>query len=439
MFKSRYLTANDRPGAYPDSWYAATAHALPPFAPVSGREHCEVCIIGGGFTGLSAALHLAEQGRDVLLLEAHRAGWGASGRDGGQVSGGQRVEQDELEDMLGVDQARTLWDLAEESMDLVLELIRRHEIECDFRPGVLHADHKPRYVSRTRKLVRKLQREYACDHIRFVPREQLRDMLGTTAYHGGLLDTKGGHLHPLNFALGLARAAAAAGARIAERSPVLGYEAGEESRPVRIRLENAEVEAEHLILACNGYLDDLDATTARRVMPINNYIIATEPLGASRAKALIRDDIAVADSKFVINYYRLSADTRLLFGGGESYSGHFPKDIKSFVRKPMLEIYPQLADVKIDYGWGGTLAVTLNRLPYLARLSPRVVTATGYSGHGVAMATFAGRVLAALLEGDSRRFEAMAAVPSPAFPGGRLLRWPLLVLGMTWYALRDRL
>jgi gamma-glutamylputrescine oxidase len=439
MFKSRYLTANDRPGEYPASWYAATANALPPFAPVSGHEKCEICIIGGGFTGLSAALHLAQHGRDVLLLEAHRAGWGASGRNGGQVSGGQRVEQDELEDMLGVEKARTLWDLAGESMDLVLELIGTHGIDCDFRPGVLHADHKPRHVPHTEKLAGKLRQEYACEHVRFVPREELRAMLGTTAYHGGMLDMKGGHLHPLNFALGLARAAVAAGARIAERSPVLGYEAGDKGKPVRIRLEGARVEAEHLILACNGYLDDLDAPTARRVMPINNYIIATEPLGEDRARSLIRDDIAVADSKFVINYYRLSADHRLLFGGGESYSGHFPRDIRGFVRKPMLEIYPQLGDVKIDYGWGGTLAVTMNRLPYLANLSPRVLTATGYSGHGVAMATFAGKVLAAMLGGDSHRFGAMAAVPSPAFPGGRLLRWPLLVLGMTWYALRDRL
>ncbi len=439
MFKSRYLTANDRVGEYPDSWYTATATTLPPFAPLTGHEKCEICIIGGGFTGLSAALHLAEQGRDVRLLEAHRAGWGASGRNGGQVSGGQRVEQDELEDMLGADKARTLWDLAEESMDLVRELIRVHAIECDFRPGVLHANHKPRHVPRTERLAEKLQQDYGCEHVRFVPRVELREMLGTTAYHGGLLDMKGGHLHPLNFALGLARAASAAGARIAERSPVLDYEAGGKTGPVRIRLEKADVEAEHLILACNGYLDDLDAPTARRVMPINNYIIATEPLGKDRARQLVRDDIAVADSKFVINYYRLSADHRLLFGGGESYSGHFPRDIKMFVRKPMLEIYPQLDDVKIDYGWGGTLAVTMNRLPYLARLSPRVLTATGYSGHGVAMATFAGKVLAALHGGDSRRFEAMAAVPSPAFPGGRLLRWPLLVLGMTWYALRDRL
>jgi gamma-glutamylputrescine oxidase len=436
VFTPNFLTANDKTGAYPDSYYAASAHPIYGFDTFDGDVTCDVVVIGGGFTGLSSALHLAEQGYDVVLLEAHKVGWGASGRNGGQVGSGQRREQDELEKMLGVDDARKLWDIAEQSKDIVKSLIKKHGINCDWKPGILHADHRERFVKGTHEYADKLRDEYGYDQIRNINRDEMRDMVGSEFYHGGSLDMGAGHLHPLNFALGLAVAARQAGVRIYENAMVTEYSTDEN---VTVKVQGGTtVTGQMLILGCNGYLDGLDDRVARRVMPINNFVIATEPLGEDMARALIRDDVAVADSKFVINYYRLSADNRMLFGGGETYSYHFPKDIKSFVQPYMLEVYPQLRDARIDYGWGGTLAITMNRMPYFRRVEKRVFSASGYSGHGVAMATLAGQIMAEAVSGTMERFDVMANVPVPEFPGGKSLRYPLLVLAMTWFSLRDR-
>ena len=429
------LTANDRPGAYPDSYYRATANRLEPFAPLVEDATCDVCIVGAGYTGLSAALYLAENGFDVMVVEAHRVGWGASGRNGGQLGSGQRLDQVQLERDLGQKAARQLWDLGRDAKTLVRDLIDRHDIECDYRPGILHADHRQRYVDDSRAYAEKLQRDYGYGQIRFVDREQLTDMVDSPAYFGGTYDTGAGHLHPLNFALGLARAARDAGARIHENTRVSKIETG---ATTRVQCGNLKVMARHVLLACNGYLGDLDTTVARRVMPINNYIIATEPLTGDRAHAALRRNIAVADSKYVVNYFRLSRDNRLLFGGGESYGYRFPRDIKAFVRPHMLAIFPQLKDVQIDYGWGGTLGITMNRMPHLRRLEGGVLTASGYSGHGLGMATFCGRLAGELICGTASRFDMMAAIPTPDFPGGAKYRRPLLALAMLYYSLRDR-
>ena len=260
-------------------------------------------------------------------------------------------------------------------------------------------------------------------------------MIGADAYVGGVLDPRGGNLHPLNYALGLARAAAAAGVRIFETSPVHTID---QKSPAKVQTDAGHVIADHVILACNGYLGGLNRKVAARVMPINNFVIATEPLGA-RVDEVLRRDVAVADERFVVNYFRLSHDKRLLFGGGESYGYKFPKDITATVRKPMLQIFPSLKDVKIDYAWGGTLAITMRRLPYLARLAPNILSASGYSGHGVGNATHAGYLMAKAIEGDDAGFNTMAALPTQPFPGGAALRNPLLVLAMTWYSMRDRL
>jgi gamma-glutamylputrescine oxidase len=431
-----FLFRNDRPGVHPESYYAATANPIAAFPALAGDTDCDVCIVGGGFTGLSAALELTERGLDVVLLEAHRAGWGASGRNGGQAGSGQRRDQDWLERAVGHEDARRLWDIAQEAKALVKERVARHEIACDLKPGILHVDHKRGFVAASHAYAEKLQREYDYQDIRAVGGDEARGMLGSTLYYGGWLDTGAAHLHPLNFALGLADAARAAGARIFERSPVIGVDAG---TPARVRTEAGQVRAHFVVLACNGYLDGLSPHVAARVMPINNFIIATEPLGEERARQIIRDDVAVTDSKFVINYFRLSADRRLLFGGGETYSYDFPADIKAFVRPYMLRVYPQLADARIDYGWGGTLGITLKRMPYFARMAPNVLTASGYSGHGVALATLAGQILADAVEGTLGRFDVMAGIPARAFPGGTKLRYPLMVLAMLWYGVRDRL
>lgn len=430
------LHANDRRGEYPRSWYAATAAPAPMRPALAGPRRADVCIIGAGYTGLSAALHLAEAGLEVVVLDAHRAGWGASGRNGGQAGTGQRRDQEELEAMLGRPDARRLWDLAEEAKALVRSLIARHAIDCDASPGIIHADHKARHVPHSRAHAEKLNREYDYPHIRFVDREEMRTLVGSPAYHGGTIDTDAFHLHPLNYALGLARAAEAAGATIFEQSEVTRIVRGD---PAVVRTAGGEVSAAHVLVACNGYVGGLEPGTAARVMPINNFIIATEPLGEARAGQLIANNAAVADSRFVVNYFRLTPDFRLLFGGGESYGYRFPADIPAFVRRPMLKVYPDLADVAIDYGWGGTLAITAKRLPAYRRVSANILSASGFSGQGVTLATLAGRLAGEAILGQAERFDVMAAIPATPFPGGAYLRQPLLAAAMSWYALRDRL
>ena len=430
------LTANDRAGEYPPSYYAVTAKGIVAHPSLQGDLQADVCVVGGGYTGLSAALHLAQRGYSVVLLEAQRVGFGASGRNGGQVGSGQRLEPDALEKLFGAERAKTLWDMGEEAKETVKSLVAAHSIACDLKPGVLHAELRPRNVGAYAAEVEKLRTAYNYDKIEFLDRDAVRAALGTTAYHGGTLDRGAAHLHPLNYALGLAQACVEAGVKIFENSRVTEVRRG--SKTI-VRTKAGKITAGFAVVGCNGYLGDLEPEVAARAMPINNFIVATEPLGRERARALIRDDVAVADSKFVVNYFRLSADHRLLFGGGESYGYKFPKDIAAKARNPMLQIYPQLKDVKIDYAWGGTLAITRSRLPAFRRLSENIFAAGGYSGHGVAMATLAGKLMAEAIAGTAERFDIMASVPTPRFPGGTSMRWPLLALAMSWYALRDRL
>lgn len=430
------LHANDQSGRYPDSWYAASADKLPPFARLQGSHSVDVCIIGGGFTGLSGALHLAERGYSVALLEAQRAGWGASGRNGGQVGSGQRRDQRELEKMVGIDDARHLWTLAEDAKTLVKSLIDEHAIDCAHKPGVASMEWQAKNVPHDHAYAQYLEQVYGYNKIQPLDRAAACELLGTEVYHGGSLDMGAAHIHPLNFALGLARAATAAGVQVFENSQVIKIEPGKRVSSIT---EHGKVSAGHVILACNGYLGGLNEKTAAHMMPVNNFIVATEPLGQGGAQALIAQDVAVYDSKFVVNYYRRSDDHRLLFGGGENYGYRFPKDIRAVVSKAMLKVYPQLKGVKLDYAWGGTLAITLNRLPYFARVAPNILTASGYSGHGVALATLAGKVTAAAIAGQAENFDVMARIPMLPFPGGRKLRYPGLLLAMSWYAMRDRL
>ncbi len=428
------LTANDTAGQYPASYYAATVTPLDAFPTAAGAMSCDVCVVGGGYSGLSSALHLAQAGYDVVLLDAQRVGFGASGRNGGQVGTGQRIGQDDLEDIVDLPQARALWDLSLESVDLVRDLITDHELDCGWSAGILEADHRAKNVPHSHEYAEKLRREYDYDLIRPVGKDEMRSLVGSRAYYGGTLDMGGGHLHPLRFALGLARAARNAGVRIHEGSKVTGLTADGV-----VSTDQATITAKNVILGCNGYLGALQPQVAQRVMPINNFIAATEPLSDADARALIRDNHAVADSKFVINYFRLSEDNRMLFGGGESYGYKFPKDIAATVRKPMLEIFPQLKDTRIDYAWGGTLGITMNRLPHFSRVSDNVLSISGFSGHGVAMATLAGKLAAQAVAGQAEKFDVFSTLPSPRFPGGPRLRTPLLALAMLWYSMRDRL
>ncbi len=426
--------ANSDAGEYPYSYYLATAKGVVEPQILAENIKADVCVIGGGYTGLSAALHLREKGHSVVLLEAQRVGWGASGRNGGQVGTGQRQDEMTLEKQFGRDTARRFWDSAEAAKSTLRDLITRHGIDCDLQSGQMVTAAKAADAPKLEARVEKLQRDYDYAQIAYLNRDQLQACLGSERYHAATLDHGAMHLHPLNYALGLARACREAGVRIFELSRVSGYT---RAAPSTVTTAQGQVMADHLVVACNGYLQDLEPRVAGRIMPINNYMLATECL--SNPQEIIGNGACVHDTQFVVNYFRLSADGRLLFGGGETYRQKFPADIASFVRPYMLAVFPQLAQKSIDYAWGGTLAITLSRLPHMGRLAPNLYFAHGFSGHGVATGSFAGKLMAEAIDGEHLGFDLFASLPIRPFPGGTLLRWPGLVLGMLWYALRDRL
>ena len=422
-------------GAAP-TWYEASARRNPPWPALDGSTLADVCVIGGGYTGLSCALHLAERGFRTVLLEARRVGNGASGRNGGQLGSGHRRDQLTLERELGQERARLLWSLAEEAKALVRALIARHRIECDLKPGIAIAAHRPRHARALAREADHLSTRYGYDALDLLDRAALRAEVDSADFWGGLMDRGAGHLHPLDYARGLARAAAEAGVDIREGTPVTGLASG---APCKVLAGPHTVTADAVVLACNGYLDALDPRMGGRIMPINNFILATEPLGEARARALIPNDVAVVDTRFVVNYFRLSRDGRLLFGGGETSSSRLPADPGPLVRRCMLRIFPQLADVRIDHVWGGTLAITRSRMPSIGRLESGLYYAQGYSGHGVALATLGGALVAEAIAGTMERFDVFARLPQPPFPGGKYLRWPTLALALAYGALRDRL
>ena len=422
--------------SYLKSWYAATSAPHPDHPPLAGELRCDVCVIGGGYTGLTAALELAERGYDVVLLEAERCGWAASGRNGGQIITGYNKPMATIERWVGRADARRLWDFGEEAKAQLAERVERHAIACDLTWGFAYAAVKPRHLDDVAALEREMRVDYGYDRARRLDRVGMREQLGTDAYIGGLLDEGSGHLHPLNYALGLARAAAAAGVRIFEHSRVTALDSGPAPWA---RTAQGRVQARHMVVAGNAYLGGLVPGLARNIMPVATYLVATESLGAERAAALIPTNIAVAEMNFVLNYFRRSSDHRLLFGGGVSYSGLDAPGLKQAMRAKMLGIFPQLRDVQVEYFWGGHVAITMNRMPHLGRLSPTTLFAHGYSGHGLALAGMAGRLMAEAIRGTAERFDVFTRIPHQPFPGGRRFRTPALVLAMLWFRLRDLL
>ena len=421
---------------YPDSYYAATAVGVHDHEMLVGKLRADVCVIGGGFTGLSAALNLAEQGFDVVLLEAERIGFGASGRNGGLIGSGQRLDPVDMEHRFGHDIARQFWDFAEAAKAEIRTRVSRHEIDCDLQYGQLEGIHKQRYVGWPVEYAEALAERFDYPHVRALDRERTREFVATDDFLESIYDEQAMTIHPLNYALGIAQAAREAGVRVFEGSRVVDYS---RSDPATIWTANGSVDAAFIVLACNGYLRKLEPRVAGKIMPINNFVIATEPLGAPRANELIAGRFGIHDTRFVVNYFRLTHDHRLLFGGGENYRAGFPRDIARFVRPYMLRLFPQLDDVAIDYAWGGTLSVTVNRLPHVGKLEPNLYFAQGYSGHGISTANFAGKVLAEAIAGTADRFDVFANLPIRTFPGGTLLRYPGMVLGMLYYAIKDRL
>ena len=420
----------------PDTYYAATAPGREVHPALAGRESADVCIVGAGFTGISAALHLAERGYSVVVLEAARIGWGASGRNGGQIGSGMRQTMRSLERSCGRERAAGLWALCEEAKAIITERIDRHRIDCDWRRGNLLASTRERYMGWIEGEAEFCHRRFGYGGYRMLSRAEVREEIASGSYAGGRMDEGGGHLHPLRFVLGMAGAAVRAGARIFEDSRV---EQVRWESPAEVSTANGVVEARYVILAGNAYLGRLEPRIESRVMPIVNHVLATEPLGERRARSLIRSGACVHSTRFVVDYYRCSADHRLLFGGGETYSDRPLDDPKAFVRRYMLRVFPQLAEVRIDYAWSGRLAITMNRLPHVGRVAPNGFFAQGFSGHGVALTQIAGKLIAEAVSGTAERFDVMAGLRHRAFPGGTWFRHPLLVLGMLYYMLRDKL
>ncbi len=420
-----------------DSYYAAAAPTLPAAAALAGRVSCDVCVVGGGIAGCSAALALAERGYRVVLLEAQRLGWGASGRSGGQVIFGTAVDQSELEGMLGADDARRIWDISLAGLALLKQRIERHRIDCDWVDGQMFAAIKPRQWLQLRAWQAELAQRYGYGSTRLIERAELRALLATERYLGAMHDSNGGHLHPLRYTLGLARAAALAGVEIHEHSRALGFTAA--GGKVRVRTAAGAVECAQLVLAGNAWLGDTAPALQRKLMAIASYVIATEPLGEQRAQRLIANNAAVCDTNWILDYFRRSSDHRLLFGGRVNYSLLDMRAVAPATRRRMLGVFPQLAGVRIDYAWGCLLDITLSRAPHFGRLEPNVYFLQGFSGHGVALAGIAGQLAAEAIAGTAERFDVFARIPHRDFPGGMWLRRPALALAMLWYRLRDLL
>jgi gamma-glutamylputrescine oxidase len=418
------------------SYYSATAHDAPRHRSPDGGTSCDVCIVGAGIAGCAAALELAERGYRVVLLEARHVGWGASGRSGGQAIFGYGTSQQNLASQVGLEDARRMWDVSIEALDWVRGRVARHGIDCDLNWGHLHVATKARQRRELLGLQRELAELYGYRSPRFLERGEVEALLATTRYCAGLYDPRSGHLHPLNYTLGLARAAVDAGAVVHENSPVTQVEPGD---PLRLTTPCGTVTARHAVLTRGGYLAGLRTPADWRVMPVGTYVAATEVLGIERISSLIRENIAVADVNFVLDYFRRSADHRLLFGGRVSYSGIDERDTGRATGARMRRVFPQLAGVKLDYVWGGYVDITMNRAPDFGRIGSNLYYLQGFSGHGIAMSGMAGRLVAEAIAGQAGRFDLYGRLRHRVFPGGRWLRTPALVLGMLWYRLRDLL
>ena len=392
-------------------------------------------MVGGGIAGLSAALHLAKRGYSVALLEARFVGYGASGRSGGQTIFGLAVGQRVLLREVGAADARRLFDLSIEALDCTQALIAEYAIDCDYRPKHVHVATKPRHVRELQAWIAELHDEYGYASARLLSRDEVQTEVRSDRYLGGLLDTRSGHLHPLKYTAGLARAAEREGATLFDGSQVLDY------RPSRggvsVQTARGTLQCAHLILCGNAYLGPVAPRLARRILGVGTYMVATETLEPARARELIPGNAAIADLNWILDYFRLSADARMLFGGRVSYSAIQPPHLAESMRKRMVRVFPSLADVKIDFTWGGFLDITRTRAPDFGRLAPNVYYLQGFSGHGMALTGLAGKLVAEAVAGSAERFDVFARIPHRDFPGGALLRRPSLMAAMLYYRLRD--
>ncbi len=417
------------------SYYAATAHPASPRPPLAGRERADVCVVGAGFSGLATALSLAERGYHVVVLEAARVGWGASGRNGGQIVNGYSRDLDVVEKRYGTAAAEALGSMAFEGGDIIRERVARYGIDCDLREGGVFAALNRRQLHELEGQVASWQR-FGHSGLELLDEQGIRHHTNTGLYVGGLLDRWGGHIHPLNLALGEAAALEGLGGVIHEDSAVTEVVSG--ATPT-VRTADGAVEADHVVVCGNAYLGHAVPALRDKVMPVSTQVIATEPLGEETARRLMPAGTCVEDCNYMLDYYRMTADHRLLFGGGTVYGGTTPANIIGKLRPHLARTFPEIANVRIDYAWSGNFALTLTRIPHLGRLHDRVYFTHGYSGHGVTTTHLAGRLIAEAIDGEPERFDAFASLRNYPFPGGRLLRVPLSVLGSWYYQAREKL
>ncbi|AKT30704.1 FAD-binding oxidoreductase [Pseudomonas syringae pv. actinidiae] len=420
---------------YPQSYYAASANPVPERPALQGEVETDVCVIGAGYTGLSSALFLLENGFRVTVLEAAKVGFGASGRNGGQIVNSYSRDIDVIERTVGPRQAQLLGQMAFEGAAIIRDRVSRYGIQCDLKDGGVFAALTSKQLAHL-EAQQRLWERYGHSHLELMDKRRINEVVACDQYIGGLLDMTGGHIHPLNLALGEAAAVETLGGTIYEQSAAIRIERG--ANPV-VHTAQGRVRARFIIVAGNAYLGNLVPELAAKSMPCGTQVITTEPLSDELAKTLLPQDYCVEDCNYLLDYYRLSADKRLIFGGGVVYGARDPANIEAIIRPKMLKAFPQLKDVKIDYAWTGNFLLTLSRLPQVGRLGDNIYYSQGCSGHGVTYTHLAGKVLAEALRGQAERFDAFADLPHYPFPGGQMLRTPLTALGAWYYSLRDRL
>ncbi len=421
--------------AYPQSYYAASANPVPARPELNGESETDVCIVGAGYTGLSTAIALLENGFKVSIVEAAKVGFGASGRNGGQIVNSYSRDIDVIERSVGPKQAKLLGDMAFEGGRIIRERIAKYDIQCDLKDGGVFAANTAKHMKHLESQ-KKLWERYGHTQLELMDAERIREVVGTDIYKGGMLDMSGGHIHPLNLALGEAAAVESLGGVIYEQSPAIRIERG--ANPV-VHTPNGRIKAKFVVIAGNAYLGNLIPELSAKSMPCGTQVITTEPLSAELAKSLLPQNYCVEDCNYLLDYYRLSGDNRLIFGGGVVYGARDPANIEAIIRPKMLKAFPQLKDVKIDYAWTGNFLLTLSRLPQVGRLGDNVYYSQGCSGHGVTYTHLAGKILAEALRGQAERFDAFAELPHYPFPGGQLFQVPFSAMGAWYYTLRDKL
>lgn len=422
--------------AYPPSYYAASRNIIRQPQVLEGAVEADICVVGAGYSGLSAAISLAEQGFKVVMVEAAEVGWGASGRNGGQVVNGLNASLDTIQRRYGQQTANFVGGLLQEGAGIIYDRVERYGINCDLKRGNIYAAYTPKHMEEL-KAKQALWRSHGMDDHELLDKSQIRQHIGSDVYEGGMIDHSGGHMHPLNLALGEAAAFEGLGGKIFERSPVTKVE--QDASGATVSTEKGQVRAKTALICGNAYLGNVVPELTARVMPVSTQMMATEPLGEDRANALLPTGMCVEDVRYILDYFRLCADHRLIFGGGVVYGGTDPADVEAKLRPNMDKVFPQLKQVKVDYAWSGNFALSFSRVPQLGRLGKNIYFAHGYSGHGVTGSHLFGRILSEAVRGDMTRFDTFASLPWIPFPGGRMFRAQYSTLGSWWYALKDRL